>query len=200
MKKETNAMEKNPVVRTAKWALSMMKNKIVVTLMMLVTGILFLVSPSGNMNGIVIAAAVVLIAAAAINIGIHLIPKDRTGTDLFLSVINVIIIIFAVWCLLSPAAVEPYVRILVAVFTILANLVNLFEVFRLENKKSWRFFFGLITAVIMIGLGIGMIVAGEKVIASMQQGIGIFLIINSLINLWYIIRLGSEAKKAGKTD
>lgn len=32
----------------------------------------------------------------------------------------------------------------------------------------------------------------------MQQGVGLFLIINSLINSWYIIRLRAETKKAEK--
>ena len=32
----------------------------------------------------------------------------------------------------------------------------------------------------------------------MQQGVGLFLIINSLINIWYIIRLRAETKKAEK--
>ncbi len=194
--KRNERHEKNPVIRTAGWAVSMMKNKIVITLMMLVTGILFLAAPAGNVNGTVIFAAVVLLAAAVINIGIHLIPKGRTKTDALLAAFNAAIAVFAVFCLVSPATVEPYVRTAVGVMTILSNLFNLIEVFRLENKRTWRFFFGLFTAVIMIGLGIGMIVAGEAVIASMQQGIGIFLIINALVNLWYIIRLGTAGKKA----
>ncbi|MCR5274668.1 MAG: DUF308 domain-containing protein, partial [Clostridiales bacterium] len=115
-----------------------------------------------------------------------------------LSVVNVLLIGFSVFCLITPATVEPVVRYIFAVVMILTNLVNLVETFRFEDKKSWKFFVGLFVAVIMIGLGIAMIVAGETVIASMQQGIGVFLIINALINIWYIIRLRLEAKKAKK--
>ncbi len=195
---ETKAMEKNPVIKTAKWALSLMKNKIIVSLFMLVTGIMFIVAPSGNMNGIVMIAAVIIIVAALINIGIHLIPKDRTKMDIFLAIINILIIAFAVFCLISPATVEPFVKIIFAVLTIVTNLVNLIEVLRFENKKSVRFFVGLFVAIIMIGLGIAMLVAGEQVIANMQQGIGVFLIINSIINIWYIIVLSYKARKARK--
>ncbi len=191
-------MDRNPVVKTGKWLMGLLKNKIIVTLLMLVTGIVFIVAPSGNMNATVIIAAVILIVACLVNIGFHLLSKDRTKLDVFFSVINGILIVFAVFCLISPSTVEPFVRTIVAVMTILINVINLIEVFKLEDKKSWRFYVGLFVAVIMIGLGIGMIAAGETVIASMQQGIGIFLIINSVINLWYIIRLGIEARKAKK--
>ncbi len=195
---ETKTMEKNPIVRTARWAMSLMKNKIVISLMMLVTGILFLVAPTGNMNGTVVIVAIILIAAALINIGIHLIPKERTKGDYILSFVNALIIAFAVFCLISPSTIEPYVRVIIAVVTIITNLVNLVEVLRFENKKSWRFAVGLFVSVIMIGLGIGMIVAGETVIASMQQGIGVFLIINALINIWYIVRLWAKARKESR--
>jgi len=195
---ETKAMQKNPIMKTAKWAMSMMKNKIIVTLSLLVTGLSFVILPMGNMNGTVIVAAVIIIAFAAINIGIHLIPKDRTLTDYLLSLLNLVLIGFGIFCIISPSTVEPGVRVLFALFTIIDNIINLVEVFKLENKKSWRFFLGLFVAVIMIGLGIGMIIAGEHVIESMQQGVGWFLIINSLVNLWYIIRLGIESKKAAK--
>ncbi len=195
---ETKAMKKNPVINTAKYIMSLMKNKIIVSLVMLVSGVMFLVAPSGDKNLTVILGAIFIIAAALINIGIHLIPKDRTKMDIFLSVINVLLIAFAVFCLISPSTIEPFVRVVCAVMTIFTNLVNLIEVFKFENKKSWRFVLGLFVAIIMIGLGVAMIIAGETVIASMQQGIGLFLIINALINIWYIVRLSIEARKAKK--
>jgi len=193
-----NAMEKNPIIKTAKWAMSMMKNKIIVSLVMIATGFMFLLTPSGNMNGMVIIIAIIIIAAALINIAIHLIPKDRTKMDIFLSIINLLLIIFGVFCLITPATVEPAVKFIFAVFTIVTNFISLIEVFRIENKKSLVFFLGLFVAIIMIGLGIAMLVAGDKVIASIQQGIGVFLIINSVVNIWYIIRLGIKARKEKK--
>ncbi len=41
----------------------------------------------------------------------------------------------------------------------------------------------------MMGLGVAMTFASELKIAFMQQSIGVFLILNALINIWYIIRL-----------
>lgn len=199
MSLETKAMEKNPVVKTAKWAMSLLKNKIIISLLMLVTGILFLIAPSGNMNGTVIIIAIIVIVFALINICIHLIPKNRTKMDVFLAIVNLLLIGFSVFCLISPSTVEPIVRYVFAILTIITNLVNLIEVLKFENKKSWRFVVGLIVAIVMIGLGVAMIVAGEAVITSIQQGIGVFLIINALINIWYIISLAVKTRKGRAT-
>jgi len=193
---ETTTTRKNPVIRTAKWAMNMMRNKIIVTLFMIITGISFIVAPQGNMDGTVRLAAVVVIAAAAINILIRMIPKDRSKLDIFLSFLNLVLIVLGVICLIIPSLIEPFVRTFVAVVTILTNLVSIFELFKLENKKSLRFIIGVFASVIMIGLGVTMIIAGEEKIAAMQQGVGIFLILNALVNLWPIIRLHFEARKA----
>ncbi len=191
-------MKKNPVIRTAKWAISLMKNQIVLSLVLLIQGVIFIVAPSGDMTGAVTIIAIILIVAALINIGIHLIPKEREKIDIFLSVINLLLIGVCVFSLISPSTVEPLIRYFFAILTIFGNIANLIGVFKLENKKSWRFFVGLFVSVIMIGLGIAMFIAEESVIAAMQQGIGLFLIINSLMNIWYIIRLYFEAKRAKK--
>ncbi len=196
---ENKSVENNPVVRTAKWALSLMKNKIVVSLLMILTGIIFLVSPSGNMNGMVVTVSIVLICAAAVSMIFHLVPKGRTKLDFLFSAIDLLLIAFAIFCLISPSTVEPFLRTVIAIITILTNLVNLVGVLRMENKKSFAFFLGLFVALIMIGLGVAMLIAGEAKIAAMQQGIGIFLIINSVVNIWYIIRLGIRARRGGKT-
>ena len=72
MKRESSTLEKNPVVRTAKWAVSMMKNKLIASLILLIQGILFIVSPAGNMQGMVQIGAAVVILACVINILLHL--------------------------------------------------------------------------------------------------------------------------------
>ena len=68
MKRESSTLEKNPVVRTAKWAVSMMKNKLIASLILLIQGILFIVSPAGNLQGMVQIGAAVVILACVINI------------------------------------------------------------------------------------------------------------------------------------
>ena len=50
MKENQTVIQRNPVVRTGKWAVSLMRNKLVASLMMLVQGILFIAAPQGNVH------------------------------------------------------------------------------------------------------------------------------------------------------
>ena len=45
----------------------------------------------------------------------------------------------------------------------------------------------VIAAIVMIVLGAAMIIAPENVIANVQIGIGWILILNAVINVWYIV-------------
>ncbi len=198
MKLEAKALEKNPVFRTAKRAMALMKNKIFLSLFLVALGLSFLFSQSADQTGAVIMASIVLIVAALVNICFHLIPKERTKLDVFLAILNLIPIAAGVFCLISPGTVEPLVRYFFAVLTVVTNVMNLLDVLKLENKTSWRFYVGLIVSILMIFLGVIMFFAEDEDIVSMQQGVGLFLIINSLINLPYALRLHFAAKKAAK--
>ena len=192
----TNAAEKNPVIKGTRFAFKLMKNKLVISLLMIVQGLLFIFYPSGNVGGLIQTAAVIVIAATVINVLLHLLHKDRTAGDYLLAVLNIVLCVFAVFCLVLPGAIEPYVRAAVGAFTIGANLVSLVEVLRYENKKSWRFIVGIIAAIVMIVLGAAMIIAPENIIANIRIGIGWILILNAVINVWYIIRLYFVSKDA----
>ena len=180
MNKNAVVLDKNPVVRTAKWVISLIKNKLIASLILLVQGILFIVCPVGNSTGTVQIGAVIVILACAVNIALHLLHKDKTKLDYGLSFLNALVIAAAVFCLADPAAVEPYVR---------AVAVNLVETLKLEKKRTWMFIVSLIVSIVMMGLGTAMVFAGELKIAFMQQSIGIFLILNALMNIWYLFRL-----------
>ena len=195
MRLETRALEKNPVFRTARWAMNIMKNRTVIMLSLLVTGLTYLLLPMGNMNATVIIAAIALIVTASINIYIHLSPWDRTGQDVFWAVVNGLLIAFAVFCLISPGTIEPIVRYLFALVTIVTNIINIRDLWKLERRGNWKFYLGVGVAVVMIGFGIGLMVAGERAIESMQQILGAFLTVNALINLGYIIRINREVRK-----
>ncbi len=198
MKQNNSVMEKNPVVRTAKLAVSLMKNKLIASLLLLIQGILFIVSPTGTMQMTVQIGAVVIILACAVNILLHLLHKDRTKADIVLSVLNMIVIAAGVFCLISPQTVEPYVRVLVGIVMILTNLVNLIETLKLEERHSWKFAVGTIAAIVMMGLGVVLaFTSGQKAVA-MQQAIGVFLILNALTNIWYVFRLRHAERKASR--
>ncbi len=194
MKESQTVMQKNPVVRTGKWAMSLMKNKLIASLMLLIQGILFIATPQGNMSGTVQIAAVVVIAACVINILLHLLQKNKGFINYALTVINVAFIAAAVFCLVSPQTVEPYVRVVVGAITALTGLVNLAETLKIERKKSWQKVVGVIAAIVMTGLGVTMIIASAAKVELVQQSAGIFLILSALSNIWYMIRLKQTSK------
>lgn len=189
MKNKTSIAQKNPVVRTAKWAVSLMKNKLIASLLLLIQGIVFIASPAGNMQSIVQVGAVVAILACAVNILLHLKQKEKSKLDYILSVLNGVVIVAGIYCFVCPQAIEPYVRRIIGIIMILTNTVNLIETLKVEKKKDWKFAVGVIASIVMMGLGVAMTFASELKIAFMQQSIGVFLILNALINIWYIIRL-----------
>ncbi len=187
MNNEPKTVNISPVVRLAEWALRLLQNQVVIDLIMLATGVMFLVAPAGNMKGTVIAVAAIVVAAALVNIIVHLFSQDRTNLDCLLASVNGVLLALASACLIDPAAIEPFVRYVVAIFTIVTNLITIRWLLRLPNKKTGRFIVGMLVAVPMIGLGIAMMVAGEAVIIWMQRCIGAFMIANACISLWYAL-------------
>lgn len=100
----------------------------------------------------------------------------------------------AVFCLVSPLTVEPYVRVVVGAITASTGLVNLAETLKIEKRKSWKKTVGVIAAIVMTGLGVTMMIASAAKVELIQQSAGSLLILSALCNIWYIIRLGRANK------
>lgn len=194
MKERQIVMQKNPVVRTGKWAVNLTKNKLIASLMLLVQGILFIAAPQGNMSGTVQIAAGVVIAACAVNILLHLMQKNKGFINYLLTVINALFIAAAVFCLVSYQTIEPYVRVIVGAITALTGLINLVETLKIEKRKTWQKAIGVIAAIVMIGLGVTMMIASAAEVELVQQSTGGFLILSALLNIWYAIRLKHASK------
>ncbi len=194
MRESQTVLQKNPVVRTGKWAVSLMKNKLIASLMLLVQGIVFIFAPQGDMSGMVQIAAVIVIVACAINILLHLMQENKGFINYLLTFVNVVFIAAAVFCLVSPQTVEPYVRIVIGAMTALTGLVNLVETLKIEKRKSWQKTVGVIAAIVMTGLGLTMMIASAAKVELVQQSAGIFLILSALVNIWYIVRLKQASK------
>ena len=189
MKEKQTVIRKNPVVRTGKWAIALMKNKLAASLMLLIQGILFILAPQGDMTGTVRIAAAVVILTCTINILMHLMQKNKGVIHYLLAFVNALLTAAAVFCLVSPQTVEPSVRPVIGAVTALTGLVNLVETLKIEKRKSWQFAVGVMAAIVIMGLGIAMMIAGAAKVELIQQSGGIFLILSALINIWYIIRL-----------
>ena len=196
--KETT-LQKNIVVKTAKFVIGLMKYKIVVSVVMLVQGVIFIVMPNADLTWTVRLALAVLILASVVNIILHILSYRRDGrvTDIILSVVNLLIIGGCVFLEIRPDIVEPYVRIALGVVTIVLNIVNIIEISHIEDVHRWKFYVGLTAAVIMIVLGSAMIFASAEVIESIQVLCGVVLVINCTINIWFILRLALKARFSG---
>ena len=168
--------------------------------MLLGQGILFLVSPSGDMKPTVRFSAGLIILVALILIFLHLRhPQKRNVLDIAIAVFNGVLIPVAIFCLISPQTIEPFVRFAVGIVTVVTGLLNLAETLKIENKKDWKFIVSVIGAVAIMGLGIVMIAARVEDIAMTQRIIGIFLVLNGLANIWYIVQLHREMREERKT-
>ena len=195
-----NTIKKNPVIKTFKWALSLMKNQIVFSLILLVQGSLYLFLPSGRIEPMVIVGSVVIGLAALANVYLHLAVIDKTKLDYLLAFLNVLIALFAVFCIFKPSIVKEYVRWVVGCSMLIANFFNLIGVFKIERKKSVYFIFGVLGAVALMALGAFTIFASEKTIEEIQRPIGVVLILNALINIWYIFRMWRASRKKRRAE
>lgn len=186
----------SPVFRTAKSILKLLQNKIIASLMLLGQGVLFLVSPSGDMKPTIRISAGLIILVALIVIFLHLIhTRKRNALDIAIGVFNGLLIPAAVFCLVSPQSVEPFVRFAVGIVTIVTGLLNLVETLKIKNRKDWKFVVSVIGAVAVMGLGIVMAAARVEDVAVTQRVIGIFLALNGLANIWYALQLRRKMKE-----
>ena len=179
---------KNPLLRTARVAMTLLKDQIVTSLILLFQGLLFFFLPSGDLEGLVNLIALGLLLAAIINMAIHWFTKDRTNLDVFLVAASMGLAAFAIYCLAVPNLVEPLLRLILAIITLVTNGINLVSVLKLENKRTWRFVVGLCASIGWLVLGVAMLIAPEQIIAEIQHGIGLLLVLNAVTNIWYILR------------
>jgi len=199
MKRKPKETKKNPVFRTAKSILKLLQNKVIASLMLLGQGVLFLASPSGDMKPTIRISAGLIILVALIMLFLHLRhPQKRNVLDIVIAVFNGLLIPAAIYCLISPETIEPFVRFAVGIVTIVTGLLNLIETLKIKNRKDWKFIVSV--AVAVMGLGIVMTAAGVEDIAVTQRVIGIFLALNGLANIWYIVQLHRKIKEDRKAQ
>ena len=198
-KKSDEEAKGNPVFRTAKGILKVLQNKTIASLMLLGQGVLFLVSPSGDMKPTIRISAGLIIVVALIMIFQHLRQSQkRSKLDIVIAVFNGLLIPAAVFCMINPQTIEPFVRFAVGIVTVVTGLLNLIQTLKIKDKKDWKFVVSVIGAAAIIGLGIVMMAAQVESIAVTQRVIGTFLVLNGLANIWYIIQLRREMKEERK--
>ena len=191
--------KRSPVIRTAKGVLRLMQNKVIASLMMLGQGVLFLISPSGDMKPTIRISAGLIILVSLVLIILHLKQPKKSALDIAIAVFNGLLIPAAAFCLASPHTIEPFVRFAVGIVTIVTGLINLIETLKIKNKKDWKFVVSVAGAVALIALGIVMAAAHVDSVAVTQRVIGIFLVLNAVANIWYFIQFRREARESERS-
>ncbi len=183
---------KNPVFSITKRVMDLLKNKIIASLLLFGQGVLFLIAPSGDMDGTIRISAGIIILACVIMIVFHLKRTQKTVWDRIIAGICGLLIAAAVFFIFRPNLIEPYVKIVVGAVTIVTGLVNLFHTLKIEKKKDWKFVVSIAGAAAIIVLGIFMLAADEGPIAVAQRSIGAILILNAIANIWYIVQFSRK--------
>ena len=194
-KKAGAGKEKRPVVRTAKHVVRLLQNKVIGSLMLCGQGILFLVSPSGDVTPTIRISAGLILLACLLMVFFHLVRRKRSKLDIAVAVISGILMVPAAYFLFRPGFIKPFVRIVVGAITIITALINLIETLKIKNKKDWKFIVSIIGVLAITALGIFTITAPEENIAVLQRGIGTILVLNAVVNIWYVIQFRREARK-----
>lgn len=128
--------EKSPVLRAGKQVVRLLQNKIIGSLLLMGQGILFLISPSGDVTPTIRLSAGLIILVCLVIIFLHARHRERSKLDIAITVINGIMIAVAVYFLFTPEIIKPYVKTAVGTVTIITALVNLFETLKIKNKKD----------------------------------------------------------------
>lgn len=198
MKKKAQETKKKPLARAAKLALNLMRNKVIASLMLLGQGVIFLLAPSGDMAPTVRISAGLVLLVCVIVMALHLARREKKAFDYILPGLCLLPAAAAVFCLIRPEAIESHVRSAAGAVTVIVSLVNLAETLKIKEKRDWKFVVSVCGAAALAILGLVMVFAGELIIAFTQQTIGLFLILNALANIWYIVQLRREAREKEK--
>ena len=186
---------KSPVVRTARHVIRLLQNKVVASLMLFGQGVLFLVSPSGDMTPTIRMSAGMIILVCLMVIFLHMRHREKSSTDIAITVMDGLLIAAAAYFLAVPDTIEPYVRIAAGAVAVITALVNLVETLKIRNRKDWKFIVSLAGVLAVATLGVMMIVARQEDIAVTQRSIGAILILNAVVNIWYIVQLHQKVRK-----
>lgn len=186
---------KSPVVRTARHVIRLLQNKVVASLMLFGQGVLFLASPSGDMTPTIRMSAGMIILVCLMVIFLHMRHREKSGTDIAITVMDGLLIAAAAYFLAVPDTIEPYVRIAAGAVAVITALVNLVETLKIRNRKDWKFIVSLAGVLAVATLGVMMIVARQEDIAVTQRSIGAILILNAVVNIWYIVQLHQKVRK-----
>lgn len=177
------------------WIKALRRNKIIGALFLLVQGLFFVVKPGTDMTGLARIVGILVIVAAIVSIISYFAAKDKSSIRTWTVVLCFLLIGMSIAGLVYLDSFGKAVRNIMGVVILFSGVSNILGALRLEEKKGIQLAVSIVAGVIQLGFGIGLIVAPIEVSTIMKRYMGIVLILNALIDLWFIYRMSAVIKQ-----
>lgn len=172
------------------------RSKVLAALLFLVTGILFLAKPEGDMTLTVMYVLGLLVVVALLDVLIFFLTKDRHKVSFLLLIVDALIVIGGIILMFHRdflATALPYVM---GVGSILNGIMNLSQSLWVEKEKSWKLVLTIVLALLSMGVGVTLLVRASEASRLMKQTMGGLLIIDAITDLWVMLQMSMAVKKA----
>lgn len=122
--------------RTADWVTTILRNRIIAAVLLLIQGISFISDPSKSGEGMVKSIAMTVAFASAVSAIGSITAKEKGPSSHRSLVLSVLLLIVSVLCWFKPQGLDILLRIAIAVTAIYTGIINLLQVMRLEKLKQ----------------------------------------------------------------
>ena len=183
----------SPFQRLGGFANFIRKNRLIMTLFLLVQGILTLLTAYNPMLGSAKVTAVLIGAAGLISLIGYLVEKEKKIGIWVMAVISAALLGIGIYFFLNPDVLALALHVVFGIIVILTGLQNLIQALKVEEKSGAGWWISLITALIAVVVGILMILkpfSGEMV----GRFTAVALIYAALSNLWSMYRARKTSK------
>ncbi len=178
------------------------KREIFFGVVYLLLGIYFVLSPSSAFTTIGVVFSIVLLIIGIINICSYFTEKNFMGIQKNSLAYGLVLSILSIYFLIKPAFIASLIGFIIGFMIIIAGITQLQNAIDLLHFKEKNWIFMLISAGILIILGIIALINPFKTDKALIFTAGIFIIISAAIKLVSIFMLlwGARSVKKAATD
>lgn len=187
--------KKEFITKPISWIKALRRNKIIGALFLLVQGLFFVMKPGTDMTGFARIVGILVIVAAAVSIISYFADKDKSSLSTWTVVLCFLLIGMSIVGLMYLDSFGKALRYIMGAVVIFSGASNILGAVRLEEKKGAQLAVSLAAGVIQLGFGVGLIAAPIEVSTIMKRYMGIVLVLNALIDLWFIYRMSAVIKQ-----
>lgn len=169
--------------------MSLIRDKILTGIMLLLVGILFWVAPATTTRAIYGAVGVVLALSGAIRLIIALRIRGTSFLKILTIAIAILILILGIFLIINPEFLINYSFIVFGLIMIVNGLVNIFSVLKGEINVGGNKPIYLILSVLLVIAGVIVLINPFSTAQTLTMGIGFMLILSGIINIIIALRI-----------